>query len=97
MASESTGTHVVCGHLPGDPSLHALGWQVWAAPLAGGGRGVVLFNRQFPAEGHQHHNITLDWALLGYAPSLQVLRMTCRGTCNFAMSTLQQVVVNACC
>ena len=64
--------------------------QVWAAPLAGGGRGVVLFNRQFPAEGTLHHNITLDWPLLGYSASLQVgLRdvLNPPGTCSAGSSS----------
>ena len=32
----------------------------------------MLFNRQFEAEGTDHHNITVDWGLLGYGASLQV-------------------------
>ena len=40
----------------------------------------MLFNRQFPAELTKTHNITVDWVLLGYAPSLQVARLTCRGS-----------------
>ena len=31
-----------------------------------------MFNRQFEAEGSDHHNITVDWGLLGYGASLQV-------------------------
>lgn len=39
--------------------------QVYAAPLAGGGRAVVLFNRHHPE--YPLNNVTVDWAMLGYS------------------------------
>ena len=58
--------------------------QVWAAPLQGGGRGVVLFNRQFPAEGVTNHTMVLRWTTLGYAPTVQVVaqQASCQALCE---------------
>lgn len=47
--------------------------QVYAAPLKGGGRAVVLFNRHHPE--YPLHAITVRWPMLGYEGSdLAVVR-----------------------
>lgn len=47
--------------------------QVWAAPLAGGARAVVLFNRHVATdEKFDEHNMTLHWGMIGYPADLEV-------------------------
>ncbi|KAK9812150.1 hypothetical protein WJX73_000379 [Symbiochloris irregularis] len=46
--------------------------EVWAAPLQGGGRAVVLFNRQMAAEGVTSRELTVHWHQIGYEPGIQV-------------------------
>jgi alpha-galactosidase len=38
--------------------------QVYAAPLQGGGRAVVLFNRHHPE--YRFNDVTVTWPMLGY-------------------------------
>ena len=45
---------------------------MWAGPLTGGARAVVLFNRQFLADSVKNHSMALPWSLLGYSSLLQV-------------------------
>ena len=48
--------------------------QVWAAPLAGGARAVLLFNRHVASdEKFDEHNMTLHWSMVGYPTDLEVI------------------------
>lgn len=49
--------------------------EVWAGPLQGGDRAVVLFNRQMPAEGITTLNMTVHWHQIGYQPHVEVTVM----------------------
>lgn len=52
--------------------------QVWAAPLAGGSRAVVLFNRHVASdEKFDVHNMTLRWSMIGYPDDLEVCACAC--------------------
>jgi Alpha galactosidase C-terminal beta sandwich domain len=44
--------------------VHMRGMQVYAAPLQGGGRAVVLFNRHHPE--YKFNDVTVTWPMLGY-------------------------------
>ena len=46
------------------PMVYAPGMQVYAAPLQGGGRAVVLFNRHHPE--YKFNDVTVTWPMLGY-------------------------------
>lgn len=46
--------------------------QIYAAPLAGGGRAVVLHNRHSILSHLQAANITVRWVQLGFAPEEEV-------------------------
>lgn len=48
--------------------------QVYAAPLKGGSRVVVLFDRHttFNADKFGAHNITVSWTSIGLPPAEQV-------------------------
>ena len=47
--------------------------QVWAAPLLGGARAVVLFNRHVASdEKFEEHNMTLHWSMVGYPTDMEV-------------------------
>jgi hypothetical protein len=47
--------------------------QVWAAPLAGGARAVVLFNRHVASdEKFDEHKMTLHWSMIGYPVDMEV-------------------------
>lgn len=47
--------------------------QVWAGPLQGSARAVVLLNRHKDEDLHyKNSTVTVQWAHLGYAPDLQV-------------------------
>ncbi|CAL8470506.1 g10048 [Coccomyxa elongata] len=49
-------------------------YEVWAAPLAGGARAVVLFNRHVASdEKFDEHNMTLHWGMVGYPIDLEVM------------------------
>ena len=53
--------------------LASFGVKVWAAPLAGGDRGVVLFNRHLNSDGlFQSANLSVSWDHLGLAPTSKV-------------------------
>lgn len=45
--------------------------QVYAGPLSGGGRAVVLFNRHSSGTQYPISNITVNWAMLGYKPGTE--------------------------
>lgn len=49
-----------------NPIPCSLSPQVYAAPLAGGARAVVLFNRHHPE--YPFNNISVSWEQLGYSP-----------------------------
>ena len=47
--------------------------QVWAAPLMGGARAVVMFNRHVSSdEKFDEHNMTLHWSMIGLPVDLEV-------------------------
>ncbi len=47
--------------------------QVWAAPLMGGARAVVMFNRHVSSdEKFDEHNMTLHWSMIGLPVDLAV-------------------------
>ena len=47
--------------------------QVWAAPLMGGGRAVVMFNRHVSSdEKFDEHNMTLHWSMIGLPVEMEV-------------------------
>ena len=47
--------------------------QVWAAPLVGGARAVVLFNRHVSSdEKFDEHNMTLHWSMVGLPDDAEV-------------------------
>ena len=49
------------------------GHQVWAAPLMGGARAVVMFNRHVSSdEKFDEHNMTLHWSMIGLPADLEV-------------------------
>ena len=46
---------------------------MWAAPLLGGARAVVLFNRHVSSdEKFDEHNMTLHWSMVGLPEDLEV-------------------------
>ena len=46
---------------------------MWAAPLVGGARAVVLFNRHVSSdEKFDEHNMTLHWSMVGLPVDLEV-------------------------
>ena len=53
--------------------LASFGVKVWAAPLLGGDRGVVLFNRHLNSDGlFQAANLSVSWDHLGLALTSKV-------------------------
>ena len=47
--------------------------QVWAAPLMGGARAVVMFNRHVSSdEKFDEHNMTLHWSMIGLPVDMEV-------------------------
>lgn len=57
------------------PDQAVLSFQVWAAPLVGGVRAVVLFNRHVSSdEKFDEHNMTLHWSMIGLPEDLEVNR-----------------------
>ncbi|EIE22540.1 Melibiase family protein [Coccomyxa subellipsoidea C-169] len=49
-------------------------YEVWAAPLLGGARAVVMFNRHVASEEKfEEHNMTLHWSMIGYPVDMQVV------------------------
>ena len=59
--------HVPCvSRVPGRTSEARLRAQVWAAPLLGGARAVVLFNRHVASDDKfGEHNMTVYWSMVG--------------------------------
>lgn len=52
--------------------------QVWAAPLMGGSRAVVMFNRHVSSdEKFDEHNMTLHWSMIGLPVDLEVRSQAC--------------------
>ncbi len=52
------------------------GGQVYAAPLEGGSRAVVLFNRHVATDNKfSSHNMTVFWKSIGLPPTEQVRRI----------------------
>lgn len=46
---------------------------MWAAPLLGGARAVVLFNRHVSSdEKFDEHNMTLHWSMVGLPEDMEV-------------------------
>ncbi|CAK0783007.1 hypothetical protein CVIRNUC_006202 [Coccomyxa viridis] len=49
-------------------------YEVWAAPLLGGARAVVLFNRHVSSdEKFDEHNMTLHWSMVGLPEDMEVV------------------------
>jgi len=46
--------------------------EVWAGPLADGGRAVVLFNRHVINSQYPLQNITVNWTMVGYPEDISV-------------------------
>ena len=47
--------------------------QIYAAPLAGGARGVVLFNQQTTQSQYPMSNLTVFWEQIGLVPGQRAL------------------------
>ena len=54
-------------------AVRAAAWQVYAGPLEGGSRAVVLFNRHTATDPKfSMHNMTVFWKSIGLPPSERV-------------------------
>ena len=58
---------------PGLSAVRAAAWQVYACPLEGGSRAVVLFNRHTATDPKfSMHNMTVFWKSIGLPPTERV-------------------------
>ena len=55
------------------PPRHCIPLQVWAAPLAGGARAVILFNKHVASDDNfPATEMTVFWSQIGLPPDAQV-------------------------